>query len=129
MIHQCTECGLTHDHAAPPPPDPAVEIARIEAESRLAVARLSARAEEHMAESMAEARVGEAEAYAEAEVAATQLQADAITEVYEDSSPEAPEMDAPVIIQQENEGDEFTPPEAEPHEPPAESRKKGLGLW
>lgn len=130
MIHACPECGLTHDHAAPPPVDPAVRIAEIEAESRLAMARITARSEVAVAESMAEAQVGVAEAEAEATVAAMEIQADAVTEVYEDSAPDAPELDAPIVIEQDNDqGDEFAPPEAEHHEEPPAKKSRGLGLW
>lgn len=131
MIHACPECQLLHDAGQPPAEDPAVAIARIEAENRLAIARLESRSDVAVAGLVAEAQADVAEAEAGATVAAMELQAAAVAEVYANSDPEPPVMDPPIVIEQnndqDNEGDEFEPPEVE-HEAP-KPQKRGLGLW
>lgn len=127
--HVCQECGLLHDTLATPV-DPAVEIARIEAENRLAIAKLQARSDERVAETLAEADVDVAQA--ETEAVLDVITADAI--LGEADEAVAEEAAEPVVIvqdvDQEQEQPEVPAPMPEEHEPHHETRKRrGLGAW
>lgn len=131
--HVCADCGMLHD--APVQTESAeVQIARIQAESALAIAKLTARAESHVAEVEAETQVEVAEVQAEAVVVALQAE----EEAPEEEAVEDPGMmSAPVVIAQDidagNEEDETAPPKAEEHQDEDEVDKprksRGLGLW
>lgn len=77
-IHECPECKLLHDTlGGAVAEDPAVAIARIEADARVAVAKL-----EHKSDlAFSEAIVESAEAQAEGEVEVAEAQAEVIGEL------------------------------------------------
>jgi hypothetical protein len=131
MIHNCPDCGLVHDHASPASEDPAVSIARIQAENALKIAQLESRTEKHVADVAAETAIDVTEAEAEGDVAVAEVIA---PELGDNTPPEDP---APVVIEapaEPEQDDELTPPQAE-HEHETEPlvsahhRRTGLGLW
>jgi hypothetical protein len=78
-LHQCAECGLTHDHEGSLPVSPEVEIARINAERDVKVAELARRQELDWNET----RVAETEIEAEAAVDIAEVQAESGVEAAE----------------------------------------------
>lgn len=134
MIHACPDCGLVHDTASTPAESPEVAIARIQADSALAIAKLQARADAHVAEVAAEGAVDAVEAEGEADVAVAEVIAPELGDML--SPPDDPA--APVVIEappaEAEPDDELAPPEAgheHDHEAGPEPARKhrGLGLW
>ena len=125
-IHNCPDCGLVHEVTVPVQ-NPEVEIARINAESALAIARLQARTDRHAVETIAEAEQDIAETELETAVAEAEVVGAAI-----EAGMEPPEAE-PIVI--------TDPAPAEPEEDPLDmpdtdeapssrgSAKRGLGMW
>ena len=130
-IHNCSECGLVHDHGVPQV-NPEVEIARINAENSLKIAQLAARAEKHVAEVEAEADVEVTEVQADALIESAVVVAEAEAEAAAESEAEA-EGATPVVVVQDNTDAVPAieePPDFEESEHESEPRKKrGLGMW
>jgi hypothetical protein len=125
----CQNCGTGHECEAETGgrTDPAVEIARIEAERDVKVAQIGARQDK----AWNETRVEVAELEAEAEVAAAVAGAEVVGAAIEAGIQPEPEpviIDAPEAIADDAPDD--APPEVEGSEPPAAKRKTvGLGAW
>lgn len=129
MTRFCPDCGTGHECEAGTGgrTDPAVEIARINADRDIAVARLGARMQrdelataEEVAEVQAEAEV--TAAVAEAEVVAAAIEAGI------EPGPEPVIIDAPAAIADAEPDD--APPPAEGSVPPEPKAKTaGLGFW
>lgn len=129
-IHNCSECGLVHDHGAPQV-NPEVEIARINAENSLKIAQLAARAEKHVAEVEAEADVEVIEVQADALVESAVVVAESEAEAAAEADAEA-EGAQPVIVVQDNTDEAPAmeePPDFEESGHESAPRKKGLGMW
>jgi hypothetical protein len=130
-FHECPECHLIHGDVSPQT-NPDVEIARINAESALAIARLGASADKHVAEVEAESAVDVAEAQAEVlgAVLAAAPEGDASEEVEEPQS--GPVVVSTPIIDSGNEVEETEPPkreENEGHHEEAPAKARGFGMW
>ncbi len=125
----CPDCGYSHDcvTGAEGRIDPAVEIARIEAERDIKVAQISARQDK----AWNETRVEVAEVEAAAEVESAVAEAEVVAAAIEGGAVPPPEpivIDAPVI--NDDAGPEDAPEPIEGSAPPAPSRKaSGLGMW
>ncbi len=132
MIHTCSDCGLVHDHVAPPAEDRDVAIARIQATSAEAIARINARADTHIAEVHAEADQAVTEAIADAEVEAAGVQAEVLGDAIEASGLQEPE---PVVVdvapgpEPEPDPEELPPAGGSPAPPAAGPKLRGLGMW
>jgi hypothetical protein len=132
MIHTCPDCGLVHDHVAPPTEDRDVAIARIQAQSAEAIARINARADTHIADVQAEADQVVTETLADAEVAAAEVQAEVLGDAIEAAGIEEP---PPVVVdpgpepEPEPDPEELPPAEGSPAPPAAEPKRRGLGMW
>ena len=127
-LHQCTECGLTHDHGGALPTDPAVEIARIQAERDMRIAELQ-RGELDKTELEAETEIAVAEIEAAAGVEEATVKAEVLDDIL---TPPEPEPEPVVVVEPEPE------PEPEPLEaapPPAAEpasiteQNKRAGYW
>lgn len=132
-IHTCSDCGLVHESASERPEDPAVAIARIEADNRLAIEKIRCRTDREVAEAQAEAVVDATEAEADADLAVAAVQADALTEVAETAAEmsDEPAIDPVVVVEDASDEPEAEePPEAgEQHHEPAPRKSRGLGMW
>lgn len=128
-MRYCQDCGTGHDCEAETGgrTDPAVEIARIEAERDIKVAQISARQDK----AWNETRVEVAELEADAEVAAAVAEAEVVGAAIEAGVQPEPEpviVDAPVI-NDDGQADDAPPP-VEGSVPPAARHKTiGLGAW
>lgn len=130
-MRYCPDCGTGHDCEAETGSrtDPAVEIARINADRDVQVARLQAR----MQRDELETAETIAEVQAEADVAAAVAEAEIIGDAIETSGADT-DMAEPVIIDAPeaiaDDAPDDAPPEVEGSEPPAAKRKSiGLGAW
>ncbi len=129
MTRFCPDCGTGHDCEAGTEgrTDPAVEIARINADRDVAVAKLAARQAREELETVE--AVTEIEADAQVEAAVTE--AEIVGAAIENGGAPEPEpviIDAPVI----NDDDQATeePPDREGTPPPEPKHKAaGLGMW
>jgi hypothetical protein len=127
-LHQCADCGLTHDHPGEGGPvNPEVEIARIQADRDVKVAQLQHRDEL----AYNETRVEVAGIEADAQVDTAAVQAEAIAEIVAaegeadveqtDTGPE------PVIVEAAPEpGPDAPPPPESPMPSPSPGKKS---LW
>lgn len=129
--HACTECGMLHD--APVSTESAeVAIARINAESALAIAKLQARTDVHQVDTITEAEQEIAEIETGAIVAAAAVEGEIIAaEGDTDPAPTGPDpiiLDAPAPVADDEPEDEL--PVADDEHQPTEPRKsRGLGMW
>src|SRR5487761_662550 len=130
MIHSCTDCGLVHDTATPQT-NPEVEIARINAETQLAVAKLASRTENHVVETQAEAdiTIAEHEASALENAAAAGLQEEDIVE--ETNAPAV--LNAPIVDSGDQQDDEVieAPLEVDDDgfDESAPKKSRGFRMW
>lgn len=129
-MRYCEHCGTPHEcEAEPGRADPAVEIARINADRDIAVARLSARQDKDWNDTRVE--VAGIEAAAAVEAAA--VEAEVIGDAIEASGVDDPEpviIDVPDQPPPDDEGDAEELPPAEGSPPPAaRSKRLGLGAW
>jgi hypothetical protein len=128
-MRYCPDCGTSHDCEGETGgrTDPAVEIARINADRDVAVAKLGARTERDWNETMVEV----AEVEGEAQVAAAVAEAEVVGAAIEAGIEPAPQpviIDAPEQVLDDAPDD--APPEVEGSEPPEPKRKTvGLGAW
>lgn len=129
MLHSCPDCGLAHEAPGPPPTNPEVEIARIQAERDVKVAQLANRQEHDWNET----RVEVAEIEGDAQVATAEAEAAVIGEILnaEGADPAGPEP-IPIVVdgdpepEPEPEPDVPPPPAAEESAPPAAKRPSGM---
>lgn len=130
--HTCETCGLLHD--APQLDNresEAVLLARIEADTRLAIARLEASATRHVADVQAEAAADIADTEADAEVDAAVAEAEIIGAAIEASDQDPAEILLPDPEPEpvEEDPEDAPPPVDEDHQPHEPRKARGLGLW
>jgi len=131
MIHSCQECGVVHDHPTPQV-NPEVEIARINAESALAIAKLQSRTDKSVSEIEAESAVEVAEAQAEIMGTVLLAEANATDEVADEVPESSPVVVSTPIIDSGNDIEEAPEPpkhDESEDEPKPKKRSFGLGAW
>lgn len=127
----CPDCGTPHEceGQGATRTDPAVEIARINAERDVTLAKLSAKQEA----AWTEHSEAVAEIEAEADVAVAVAEAEVIGAIIDAETPDEPEpviIDAaPVDAGPEPDAEELPPAEGSPAPEPEARGSRGLGMW